>query len=461
MTAVTMTSTRRTVIAGLASIALLASPMGEPANVRAAGGALPSASGTHHLGTLKPGKEIFEPGAHVDEAAIAWEACPVLRGCFEYTVEIPPGSTALRALLDVSDNTDSWAFGLRSPDGTFPAQYDPTSDPGDLNLNRWTLELEARDPAPGRWRILVAPVSVTDSSFRLSVRSDGPPRDDAVALPNLRAFPPLELGFVAPVRQTRFPDPIPNATPQPKLEAGEQHPASCTVEETATEGVTRCLRLSLGVLNVGDGPLDLRFNRHQLTEEGEMRQQVRGEPDSRPAGRFVFHPTHFHFHSLDTVVADVLRVERTGDGDPQLDAVRRGRKHGFCLINTLIADIVKNRADRQAEHNDSACAAVEADPADPVAQRQGRMVLSRGWVDVYPWYLPGQYVDFAGLGDGEYVVRATVDASNRLVETDETDNTSFAHIQVAGDRVTLLARGFGPSPWDPDAKAIPANEWLL
>lgn len=59
-----------------------------------------------------------------------------------------------------------------------------------------------------------------------------------------------------------------------------------------------------------------------------------------------------------------------------------------------------------------------------------------------------QYVEFAGQGDGLYVIRSTVDAANAILETDETDNTSYALIRVVGRNVDIIERGRGTDPWD-------------
>ena len=53
-----------------------------------------------------------------------------------------------------------------------------------------------------------------------------------------------------------------------------------------------------------------------------------------------------------------------------------------------------------------------------------------GWGDVYRWQRPGQYVEFAGNGDGLYVVRATVDKANHILEANETDNSSYTLVRI-------------------------------
>jgi hypothetical protein len=76
------------------------------------------------------------------------------------------------------------------------------------------------------------------------------------------------------------------------------------------------------------------------------------------------------------------------------------------------------------------------------------MGLSRGWGDIYRWSLVGQYLDITGLADGRYRLRVTADGnsadgSDRFLESDETNNSTWADLQITGDTVTVLE--YGPS----------------
>ena len=86
----------------------------------------------------------------------------------------------------------------------------------------------------------------------------------------------------------------------------------------------------------------------------------------------------------------------------------------------------------------------------------GELGLSTGWGDIYRWQRPGQYVDFASNGDGYYVVRSTVDKQNNLLETNETNNTSYAFIHVVGENVDIVERGLGTDPWDRTKTVVPS-----
>lgn len=47
------------------------------------------------------------------------------------------------------------------------------------------------------------------------------------------------------------------------------------------------------------------------------------------------------------------------------------------------------------------------------------------------------------------MVRATVDVLDNVLESDESDNSSYAFVRVTGTDVEILERGYGASPFDP------------
>ena len=77
------------------------------------------------------------------------------------------------------------------------------------------------------------------------------------------------------------------------------------------------------------------------------------------------------------------------------------------------------------------------------------MGLSPGWADLYSWEQDGNYVEFGTNGDGRYLVRSTADALHNILESDETDNSAYAYLEITGTTIRVLERGRGFSPWDP------------
>jgi hypothetical protein len=234
---------------------------------------------------------------------------------------------------------------------------------------------------------------------------------------------------------------------------------SCTADESAPVdagggGAHDCLRLTSGPINTGDGPFMKSFTfasdaaGGKLHAEGafirgETRQEILfsdGTVEKRPAGTYSFHTTHAHFHDDGILSYELFRV--VGES---LVPAGAGTKSGFCPADQLMGEWrvfnqEKNGFFGEGDTPTGSCYGAADD---------GLLSLTRGWGDVYRWQRPGQYVEFAGNGDGLYVVRTTVDKSNTTLETDESDNSAFALIRITGRRIETVERGWGTSHFDP------------
>jgi hypothetical protein len=159
-----------------------------------------------------------------------------------------------------------------------------------------------------------------------------------------------------------------------------------------------------------------------------------------PAGTYSFHPVHGHFHDDYVLSFELFKVTDAANG--ALDHVGTGTKSGFCPADQLFAEWWKFYQGGGQPGGDT----VGGNCFSPT---DGVIGLTLGWGDVYRWQRPGMYVEFDGQGSGRYVVQSIVDANQHVRESDETDNTSYAYVQIDGDSVQLLERGWGTSPWDP------------
>lgn len=418
-----------------------------------------------YLGKLRVGKGVVVTGPHLARASVFWETCDLSGPCFEYSVDVTEEASFMRVFLDPTDHFDLWGYRLRSPSGAnFELlKMDPTSelDQSHTTVQEWTYELPIPDPELGRWEILVVPLRVTDGAFRLRVQLDADPEPiTSPQLPNLRIVPPFELTFAAPVQPLTLVDPLPYLNAGLPLEANKKPLLSCMAEETANDQVTRCLRFSLGFGNFGEGPLDLRFNRDQMT--GTMQQHIRGDETAYEGPEYELHESHHHFHNRDFGQTEVFRVVPTKRGKPDLVRAGKSIKESACLLDNLIADINSSHsAHKGAESGSCDVYGLSADDSGARRNSEGRMVLNEGWVDVYGWYLPEQYVGFDGLGDGEYVIRSSIDPDGKIIESDEEDNVGYTRIIVVGDSIEVRERGWGTSPWDPHKRLLPSSGWAL
>lgn len=380
------------------------------------------------------------------------------RGCVDqptmtWSIDVAGPADQLRVDWDQPYRQDTFTLHVTGPAGERASQS---------SHNTYSEGVRIDDPTAGRWVVELEPGRTDGTRVRLRaglVDGDRPSGSQPL-LPNLRVTPPFEFGFAAPANPTNSVF-LAGDDQNPPMTFAEATTNSCTADEvqeaadpTQTEQPTallRCLRFSVGPQNAGAGHFDLRFPiadraQHDQDRVFEMTQVIHHanplETTERPAGTYEYHATHGHYHYLDVLHYQAFEVTDAATGE--LEPVGIGRKSGFCPVDQGYADwasFAQSLQDALREHQDGDCLAVTGN---------GSMGLSAGWGDFYRWQRPGQYVDFTGVGDGTYVVRTTVDIHDNVLESDETDNSSYALIEVVGDEVEVLERGYGTSPFDPD-----------
>ena len=399
---------------------------------------------------LRAGQARFWDGAYIDSGDIQDDSmCNVAAPCPTWPLRVADRAARLRVALDTPSREDTFGLELIDPSGAVVASSS--------NSNQFDTETFALTPAVGTWTVRVVPQGVDKAAFRLRAKLEreipSRPTGKVALLPDLKAVPPFEFGFTAPANPLN--GAYPPDTVNPPLDVLGYHPVSCAPDETAPValgggGATRCLRFTSGPMNVGVGPFDMRFDlvgdgaKGQVepnTIRGPMFQAVHYGDHSttlRPAGTYSFHKTHAHFHTDQILSYELFAVDAPG----ALRPAGVGTKSGFCPADQLFGQWTRFSQEIPGVAGDSAGSGC-------FSPYQGSLGLTPGWGDVYRWQRPGQYVEFAGNGDGQYVVRVTVDKSNHVLESDDSNNASYALIDVTGDRVRLLERGQGTDPWDP------------
>src|SRR2546423_2981272 len=175
------------------------------------------------------------------------------------------------------------------------------------------------------------------------------------------------------------------------------------------------LRLTAANANVGAGVMQLVGG----APNGDGTQQVNqrifnsdGTFTDRLAGNFVYHPTHHHFHFENFCEYDLLARP---DDNSVGSLVAGGSKTSFCL-----------------EDVDAYNMSLPGAPKSPVYIECSDVLqgVSVGWADVYTSQLDGQWVDITGVPDGKYWLQIVDDPQNRLVESNETNNTARIAIDL-------------------------------
>ena len=136
-----------------------------------------------------------------------------------------------------------------------------------------------------------------------------------------------------------------------------------------------------------------------------------------------------------------------GASDPKhptgLKVVRAGNKVSFCMVDTEI-DAWAKKGDDPRKWKSPDCNYPISKDATSDSYAQG---ITKGWKDVYEWFLPHQYIEVTGLPDGTYVLETQADPNNRLRESNKTNNCGSVYVRLTGMRSSSpSAEILGPGP---------------
>lgn len=203
------------------------------------------------------------------------------------------------------------------------------------------------------------------------------------------------------------------------------------------EGGQRKLRFTSALGSIGKGPIEVRPNPRTPCPDGKQgaiqvlyrdvdlnnrfNRVVDTELRRRQTGCMLFHPTHDHWHFEAASRYTIYRVT------PR--AVRRvvtaRKKMSFCLRDTRPIAERFGTWDRGTFYG--ACS------------RTSPQGITIGWVDVYPYFLPGQALVLPRRPrDGLYCLRIRVDPQNQLIESDDEDNISMRAFEMRGDEINYV-----------------------
>ena len=385
----------------------------------------------------------FVESGHVEDDGM----CNTAAGpCFDYQLVLENAGYRLRVAIDQPVRSNTWTISVMDHAGHALTSASTS--------NAFSAEAFVLAPSAGTYTVHVAATDVDRTTFRLRAKLEDtpppPPAQPVPLLPHLRAVPPYEFTFVAPANPAN--GLYPPDTANPPLEAAGVHPVSCTADEQQGDDVSRCLRFTSGPFEDGGGPfqIDFDFAGDTTSQKPLTAYQVvhwsDGSMTKQPAGTYDFHAIHGHFHYDGILDYELYAVTTPG----AMTHVGDGNKSGFCPADEQIGEWHEFNQDAAGTYNSGS----DASGGNCFSFSNGVLGLSTGWGDVYRWQRPGQYVDFDGLGDGDYVVQSIVDIQHNIWGT-QRDNVSYAYIHVVGDTIGILERGLGTSPWDPDKQVVP------
>lgn len=217
----------------------------------------------------------------------------------------------------------------------------------------------------------------------------------------------------------------------------------CAPVEIVEQSAQKCLRFDQIIANFGAGPFELRYGIETVATTQELRQRVYRSDSTfrdRFADKYEFHVAHAHFHYKSF---GLTRLWASDQGGRRLgrDALRSGRKNGFCVID--VENLWAGRSDSidEAQYKDPHCQVPSSFDGAAVEMVQG---ISRGWADIYGLQLEGQYVEITGIPDGFYLLQTIADPDDTVLENSNRDNSVFTHIQLC--REGTVAQLYPPPP---------------
>jgi Lysyl oxidase len=265
------------------------------------------------------------------------------------------------------------------------------------------------------------PSPVIDYEGLAQVVYDPAPRPIRDLLPDLVALPQQNISFGPPF--DIFDDPVPLGSTCHQSEIDEDHAQTC-------------LRFDQVLGNIGDGPLDIRFDRPSgvAPVEGQVvptRQRIYrsdGRFSDVPAGNVHWHAVHHHYHFDGFAQSKLWKADALGRRVGVVP-VATGNKVSFCIATTNINPAYWGQRAFGADAYPAPDCLEAASTSGGIDHfKQG---MSIGWTDEYNWFLPGQYVEVTSVPNGDYILDTTVDPTSRLVEEDKTNNCGSVRVRLS------------------------------
>lgn len=193
----------------------------------------------------------------------------------------------------------------------------------------------------------------------------------------------------------------------------------------------KLLRFSSTMTNLGAGAFEIRSDRASTVSPWNVDQVIYDDGGRRHrldtlATMQYGGDGHGHWHVQGMVDVDLWSPSRHA----------KGEKIGYCFFDTTAVNLSLPRAPLAPVYRETMCARETG--------LTSRVGISVGWGDKYRWSLPFQWVDVTGLPPAEYRIRAIVDPRNLFTESSNTNNCTYARLQMnaAASTVTVLGSGW-------------------
>ena len=185
----------------------------------------------------------------------------------------------------------------------------------------------------------------------------------------------------------------------------------------------REIRFDTTFANVGEGPLELDGETDEAEGIITARQIIKrkdGGQEERLVGEFVFHPGHNHWHVDKYSNFQLWEYDERGEAT---NLLAETDKISFCIWDEHPYDLTLENAPQRRQY--PFC----------VNSIQGNSV---GWGDTYSPTTEGQSLNIQNIPDGKYLIRATVNVDNRILEKNYSNNVATLHIEIRGNNLEII-----------------------
>ncbi len=273
-------------------------------------------------------------------------------------------------------------------------------------------------------------------------------REDARVLPRLLALT-VAAGVLAPAAATAQTAPAPPGA-DPCADAALRCPdlvMRTPSHLTPRRGPTGKLLLAStnAIVNIGDGPAELRATRVGSTRTMRARQVIRGRTAAAtqvlaPSARIDFFDTGTRGTLWKWRHALRFQLRAVGADGTLGRVVSRSPKIYSCLRDLRRLQRLNGGGSYPGSPRAAHFGACSTDPG----QRQVTLGTSVGWGDIYPFGYPQNSVPIGGLS-GCFRYEHVVDPLDQVQEADETNNTAGVTVRLpwrgAGRRGCPVVRG--------------------
>jgi hypothetical protein len=268
-------------------------------------------------------------------------------------------------------------------------------------------------------------------------------------LPRLRALAPYDLTTkgIPPIASTPLGFPIPVDIPTPtSCYADEMIGLDNVTVTNLNDPITRCLRFTTDIQNVGAGPLNAQIPLLATDGKGKVAagyipgdcnasqvvERANGASVSRPAGPCEFHTEHAHFHYDGLLGYGLYRVGKHG---LPAGKVIGASKASFCLTDDDYFGYGSARLNGPRNNVGQPDCNVPRSFGIPTTGKPntGTFVsegMTPGWGDVYTWDTPGQFINVTHVKAGTYDLVEETNPNGRIVVAGPTHTCAMTRLRL-------------------------------